>query len=262
MFGITWVVRTGLIQDKIAKVARREQSADPEMEEASVSSSSPRKGLLEYKDTAPGEGTLLSVRSPSIQEMDYPLELEEVKKQLSEAQEAASEAQARAKTVEEQRAKEAQEQHARKERTRKLLEDRPRDATDDTRLGDGGEPPTEHNCEKLSATRRGVKPTTNVPELAEVKRQLSEAQELATEAQARAKIAEEKMAREAQEQQERKAAAEKLLEEPRRAAESGRLAAFGWNAEAASPPSGDQIRNTPMPLRPGILNEHCFHSVT
>lgn len=26
-------------------------------------------GLLEYKDTAPGEGTLLSVRSPSIQEM-------------------------------------------------------------------------------------------------------------------------------------------------------------------------------------------------
>ncbi|CAK9091275.1 unnamed protein product, partial [Durusdinium trenchii] len=131
------------------------------MEEASVSSSSPRKGLLEYKEE------LLEQDQPKILRQhsglsslseDYPLELEEVKKQLSEAQEAASEAQARAKTVEEQRAKEAQEQHARKERTRKLLE------------------------EKLSATRRGVKPTTNVPELAEVKRQLSEAQELATEA--------------------------------------------------------------------------------
>lgn len=87
--------------------------------------SDPKKCLLEYKDELQepdAEPTRqLSTRS-SLSE-DLQLELDEVKRQLSHAQEAAVEAISRAKTAEEKMAKEVKEQEERKVSARKLLEE-------------------------------------------------------------------------------------------------------------------------------------------
>ncbi|CAK9009203.1 unnamed protein product, partial [Durusdinium trenchii] len=90
--------------------------------EASVIS--PRKCLLEFKDELEPDaepGRQLSCISNWSEDMQ--LELEEVKRQLSEATQAANEAKTRAKAAEERMEKEVQELQERKAAARRLLEE-------------------------------------------------------------------------------------------------------------------------------------------
>jgi len=87
--------------------------------------SDPKKCLLEYKDELqePDAEPSRQQSTHSTLSEDLQVELDEVKRQLSQAQEAAVEAIGRAKTAEEKMAKEVKEQEERKVSARKLLEE-------------------------------------------------------------------------------------------------------------------------------------------
>ncbi|CAL1149489.1 unnamed protein product [Cladocopium goreaui] len=87
--------------------------------------SDPKKCLLEHKDELqePDAEPSRQQSTHSTLSEDLQVELDEVKRQLSQAQEAAVEAIGRAKTAEEKMAKEVREQEERKVSARKLLEE-------------------------------------------------------------------------------------------------------------------------------------------